>query len=168
MIYTYRYRIDRRTWYWTLLYVVAYLALGIGLYLLYEGGYFSAWFSTSIGALLILMALSIPRKLVLTDQTLSVQCLLDVTELPREEIATIRRVEEEELHGIIPLFGGCGFFGYYGRFFDLKNFERLTIYASEWRNRVEITTIYEDKIWLSCSEAEQLIALLGEEPTSAA
>ncbi|MBQ3187126.1 MAG: hypothetical protein IJB62_06200 [Alistipes sp.] len=168
MIYTYRYRIDRRTWYWTLLYVVAYLALGIGLYLLYEGGYFSAWFSTSIGALLILMALSIPRKLVLTDQTLSVQCLLDVTELPREEIATIRRVEEEELHGIIPLFGGCGFFGYYGRFFDLKNFERLTIYASEWRNMVEITTIYEDKIWLSCSEAEQLIALLGEEPTSAA
>ena len=167
MIYTYRYRIDRRTWYWTLLYVVAYLALGIGLYLLYEGGYFSAWFSTSIGALLILMALSIPRKLVLTDQTLSVQCLLDVTELPREEIATIRRVEEEELHGIIPLFGGCGFFGYYGRFFDLKNFERLTIYASEWRNMVEITTIYEDKIWLSCSEAEQLIALLGEEPTSA-
>lgn len=168
MIYTYRYRIDRRTWYWTLLYVVAYLALGIGLYLLYEGGYFSAWFSTSIGALLILMALSIPRKLVLTDQTLSVQCLLDVTELPREEIATIRRVEEEELHGIIPLFGGCGFFGYYGRFFDLKNFERLTIYASEWRNMVEITTIYEDKIWLSCSEAERLIALLGEEPTSAA
>lgn len=168
MIYTYRYRIDRRTWYWTLLYVVAYLALGIGLYLLYEGGYFSAWFSTSIGALLILMALSIPRKLVLTDQTLSVQCLLDVTELPREEIATIRRVEEEELHGIIPLFGGCGFFGYYGRFFDLKNFERLTIYASEWRNMVEITTIYEDQIWLSCSEAEQLIALLGEEPTSAA
>ena len=168
MIYTYRYRIDRRTWYWTLLYVVAYLALGIGLYLLYEGGYFSAWFSTSIGALLILMALSIPRKLVLTDQTLSVQCLLDVTELPREEIATIRRVEEEELHGIIPFFGGCGFFGYYGRFFDLKNFERLTIYASEWRNMVEITTIYEDKIWLSCSEAEQLIALLGEEPTSAA
>lgn len=168
MIYTYRYRIDRRTWYWTLLYVVAYLALGIGLYLLYEGGYFSAWFSTSIGALLILMVLSIPRKLVLTDQTLSVQCLLDVTELPREEIATIRRVEEEELHGIIPLFGGCGFFGYYGRFFDLKNFERLTIYASEWRNMVEITTIYEDKFWLSCSEAEQLIALLGEEPTSAA
>lgn len=168
MIYTYRYRIDRRTWYWTLLYVVAYLALGIGLYLLYEGGYFSAWFSTSIGALLILMALSIPRKLVLTDQTLSVQCLLDVTELPREEIATIRRVEEEELHGIIPLFGGCGFFGYYGRFFDLKNFERLTIYASEWRNIIEITTIYEDKIWLSCSEAEQLIALFGEEPTSAA
>ncbi len=166
MIYTYRYRIDRRTWYWTLLYVVAYLGLGIGLYLLYEGGYFSAWFSTSIGALLILMALSIPRRLTLTDEQLVVECLLDVTELPREEIASVRRVEEEELRGILPLFGGCGFFGYYGHFLDLKHFERLTIYASEWRNMVEITTIYEEKLWLSCSEADRLIALLGEEPAA--
>lgn len=166
MIYTYRYRIDRRTWYWTLLYVVAYLGLGIGLYLLYEGGYFSAWFSTSIGALLILMALSIPRRLTLTDEQLVVECLLDVTELPREEIASVRRVEEEEMRGILPLFGGCGFFGYYGHFLDLKHFERLTIYASEWRNMVEITTIYEEKLWLSCSEADRLIALLGEEPAA--
>lgn len=166
MTHTYRYRIDRKTWYWTLLYVVLYIGLGIGLYLLYEGGYFSAWFATSIGALLILMALSIPRKLILTEEKLEVRCLLDMTEIPCKEIASVRRVEQSEMRGIIPLFGGCGFFGYYGHFFDLKHFERLTIYASEWRNMVEINTIYEDRLWISCSEAETLIALLSEETPS--
>lgn len=166
MTHTYRYRIDRKTWYWTLLYVVLYIGLGIGLYLLYEGGYFSAWFATSIGALLILMALSIPRKLILTEEKFEVRCLLDMTEIPRKEIASVRRVEQSEMRGIIPLFGGCGFFGYYGHFFDLKHFERLTIYASEWRNMVEINTIYEDRLWISCSEAETLIALLSEETPS--
>lgn len=166
MIHTYRYRIDRRTRYWTLLYVVVYLGLGLGLYMLYEGGYFSAWFATSIGALLLLMALSIPRKLILTKEKLEVRCLLDMTEIPREEIASVRRVAPEEMRWIFPLFGGCGFFGYYGHFLDLKHFERLMIYASEWRNMVEVTTIYEDKLWISCSEADQLIAHLTEQPAA--
>ena len=64
---------------------------------------------------------------------------------------------------VFPLFGGCGFFGYYGHFFDLKNFERVRVYASEWRNMVELTTIYEERIWLSSGEAEALVSLLSEE-----
>lgn len=163
MTHIYKYRIDRRTWYWTLLYMVGYIGLGIGLYLLYEGGYFSAWFATSIGALLILMALSIPRKLILTDEKLEIRCLLDMTELPRAEIASVRRLEKEEMRYIFPLFGGCGFFGYYGHFLDLRHFERLTIYASKWRNMIEINTIYEERFWLSCDKAEELISLLSEE-----
>ena len=63
----------------------------------------------------------------------------------------------------MPILGGCGFFGYYGHFFDLKHFERVRIYASEWRNMVEVTTIYEERIWLSSGEAEELVRLLTEE-----
>lgn len=143
--------------------MAVYIGLGVALYLLYEGGYFSAWFSTSIGALLILMALSIPRRLIVSDHLLEVRCLLDATELAREEIASVRKLETEELRFVLPLYGGCGFFGYYGHFLDLKHFERVKIYASEWRNMVEITTIYEEKLWLSCSEADELIELLTEE-----
>ena len=143
--------------------MAVYIGLGVALYLLYEGGYFSAWFSTSIGALLILMALSIPRRLIVSDHLLEVRCLLDATELAREEIASVRKLEAEELRFVLPLYGGCGFFGYYGHFLDLKHFERVKIYASEWRNMVEITTIYEEKLWLSCSEADELIDLLTEE-----
>lgn len=162
MTHTFRYRCDRRTLYWTLVYVVVYIGLGFGLYYLYEGDYLSAWFTSCVGALLVLMALSIPRKIVIDDAKLEVRCLLDLTELPRAEIASVRKVERQEMRWVIPLFGGCGFFGYYGHYLDLKNFERLRIYASEWRNLVEITDIYEERLWVSCSEPEQLIALLEQ------
>ena len=120
MIHTYKYRFDRRTLYWTALYVVVYIGLGYGLYRLYAGEYLSAWFISCVGALLILMALSIPRKLVVTDASLEIRCLLDITELRRDEIVGARRVEADEMRWLLPLFGGCGFFGYYGHFFDLR------------------------------------------------
>lgn len=164
MITRFNYRCDRRTIYWTLVYVVAYTGLGVGLYYLYEGDYLSAWFISCVGALLVLMALSIPRKIIVDDQKVEVHCLLDITELLREEILSVRRVERSDMRYVIPLFGGCGFFGYYGHFFDLKHFERIRIYASEWRNMVEITNIYEERLWVSCSDPERLIELL--QPTS--
>ena len=139
---------------------MGHFGLGIGLYFLYEGDYLSAWFTSCVGALLVLMALSIPRKIIIDDEKLEVRCLLDLTEVPRTEIASVRKVEPHEMRWVLPLFGGCGFFGYYGHFFDLRHFERLLIYASEWRNLVEITNIYEERIWVSCSEPDRLIEVL--------
>ena len=163
MSHIFRYRCDKRTIYWTLLYVVVYLGLGAGFYLLYEGGYLSAWFASCVGALLVLMALSIPRKIVVEPTRIEVRCLLDITELERKDIVAVRPIEPREMRWVFPLFGGCGFFGYYGYFFDLKHFERIRIYASEWRNLVEITDIYEDRLIVSCAAREQLIALLSEQ-----
>ncbi len=158
----YKYRFDRHTIYWTMIYLIVFILLGIGLYFLYEGGYLSAWFTSFIVALIALMSLSIPRKIVITDDLVEVCCLLDITEIRREEIASARRVETKRLKWVIPLFGGCGFFGYYGHFFDLRHFERVRIYASEWQNFVEITDIYEERLYVSCSDADQLVALLNE------
>jgi hypothetical protein len=112
---------------------------------------------------MLLMALSIPRRILIDEELVVVRCLLDATEIRRDEIASVRRLEAEELRGVIPILGGCGFFGYYGHFFDLKNFERVRVYASEWRNMIELTTIYEERIWLSSGEAEALVSLLSEE-----
>ena len=42
----YKYRFDRRTIYWTLVYLVVFILLGGLLYHLYEGGYLSAWFTS--------------------------------------------------------------------------------------------------------------------------
>lgn len=162
MTHIYKYRFDRRTLYWTALYVVIYIGLGWGLYRLYEGEYLSAWFTSCIGALFLLMALSIPRKLVLSDEKFEIRCLLDITELQREELAGARRVRPDEMSWIIPIFGGCGFFGYYGHFFHLRQLDRIRVYASQWRNLVEIMTVYEDRIWVSCDEADELIDRINE------
>lgn len=157
---SYKYHFDRRTIYWTLVYLVIFILLGGLLYHLYEGGYLSAWFTSFIVALVALMALSIPRRIVVTDDKVEIRCLLDITEIRRDEIASVHRVDVRRMKWFIPLFGGCGFFGYYGHFIDLRHFERVRLYASEWKNFVEITDIYEDRLYVSCSQADELVALL--------
>lgn len=157
---TYKYHFDRRTIYWTLVHLVVFVLLGVALYVLYEGGYLSAWFTSFVGALIALMALSIPRKIVVTDQTLEVRCLLDITEIRRDEIASVRRVDTRQMKGLFPIFGACGFFGYYGHFFDLRRLDRVRIYASKWSDLVEIKDIYEDRLYVSCDDADRLVAEL--------
>lgn len=156
----YKYRFSRHTIYVSIVYLIVFVLLGWGLYHLYEGGYLSAWFTSFIVALIALMALSIPRKIVVMDDRVEIRCLLDITEIRRDEIASVRRVENRRMKWLIPIFGGYGFFGYYGHFLDLRRLDRVRIYASEWRNFVEITDIYEDRLYVSCSEADRLVAEL--------
>ena len=54
-------------------------------------------------------------------------------------------------------------FGYYGYYFDLKTFEKVVVYASEWKNLVEIVDIYEQRYYVSCTQADELVALLQSE-----
>ena len=145
----YKYSFSRHTLSLTTIYLTIFLALGIGLYFLYEGGYLSAWFFSFIVALVALMSLSIPRRILVDDEGLHILCLLDITELHPEEIASVRQVEKQELRGYVP-------------YFDLKNLERVKIYASEWRNFVEITDIYENRIYVSCTQGEELVNDLRE------
>lgn len=166
----FKYHFRRRTIYLSILYVVAFVLLGWLLFHLYEGGYLSAWFTSFIVALIALMSLSIPQRIVVTPDRLEVRCLLDITEIPRETIASVRRVDAKRMKWFFPLFGGYGFFGYYGHFLDLKNFEHVRVYATEWKNFVEITDIYEDRLFVSCSDPDALVeSLLGQpEPSPAA
>ena len=158
----YRFRFDRRTMYLTAAHLLVYAALGVLLYWLYEGGFMSAWFTSFVAALAALMALSIPSKVVVTDDTVEIRCLCDFTELRRDEIASVEAIPNDELKWHIPLFGGYGFFGYYGHYMDLERFERVKIYASEWRNFVRITDIYDDSVIISCRDAESFVSLFGD------
>jgi len=129
---------------------------------LYEGGYLSAWFLSFCIAFVALTAMSIPRKIVVTDNTLLIRCILDITEIPRNEIVSVRAVEKHEMRWMLPLFASIGFFGYYGHFFDLKNMRHVEIYASTWSDFIEITTIYEDTYYVSCTERDELIDELAQ------
>lgn len=161
MITIYKYRFDRRTLYWTAVHLVVFTWMGVGLYYLYEGGYFSAWFTSFIAAAVALMALSIPRKIIVKEDTVEIRCLLDITEIPRADIKAVRPITDlRRMKWMIPLFGGCGFFGYYGYFLDLRRFERVRIYASVWRNFVEIEDRYDERIIVSCPDVERLVAEL--------
>ena len=151
------YKFDRRTITLTVLMLLVCAAGSVLLYALYTGGFFSAWFVSFVLALIALMVLSIPRRIVMLDNTLEIQCIFEITEIDVKEIASINKVDKDKLRWAMPLFASSGFFGYYGKFFDLKEFESVTIYASEWNNFVEIVDIYDSRIYVSCREADVLI-----------
>lgn len=157
MIRSFKYHIDRKTIIKTVLVLLLFIAGAVLLYVLYTGGAFSAWFVSAIMAIVALMVLSVPRRVVLLDDTLEIQCISDITEINIREIASVRKVEKRDMRWIILLFGASGFFGYYGKFFDLKEFDTVTIYASEWNNFVEITDIYDARTYISCREADEFI-----------
>ena len=126
----FKYRFSRRTLYLSAFYILVLALIGLGLHSLYIGGYLSAWFVSLVVALFALMSLSIPRKIVVKKATVEILCLLDMTEIPRMEIASVQRVDPRQMRWVVPLFGGYGFFGYYGYYFDLKTFEKVVVYAS--------------------------------------
>ena len=157
MIRSFSYKSNRRTKLKTLITLTFIIIIALVLYQLYTGGFFSAWFISLVGALMALMVLSIPRRIVLLDDKLEIQCLLDITEFDIREIASMRKVPVKDMRWAIRILGAAGFFGYYGKFFNLKEFEIITIYASEWDNFVEITDIYDSRTYVSCREADNLI-----------
>jgi len=158
----FKYRFGRRMYYLSVLYVAAFALIVVMLHTLYAGGYLSAWFLSLVIALFALFSLSIPRKIVVKPTTVEILCLLDMTEIPRPEIAAVRRVSTRRMRGFIPLFGGCGFFGYYGHYFNLNRFEKVLIYASRWDRFVEITDIYEQKYYVSCDDPDRLVETLRQ------
>ena len=157
MIRSFNYNFNRRTKLSTAFTLIGVLLIAGALYLLYTGGFFSAWFLSFMAALVGLMVLSIPRRIVLLGDRVEIQCVCDITEFDVREIASMRKMEPREMRWVIRLFGAAGFFGYYGKYLDLKQFEIVTIYASEWDNFVEITDIYDSRTIVSCREADNLI-----------
>ena len=154
----YKQRLGRRVLYSSILYLVAVAGISVLLTLVYEGGYISAWFISLILALLALMILSIPRRVIVDANGVEIRCIAEDTSLPFSDIADIRKVEKRTMKSCIPVFGAVGFFGHYGRFLNLRTMEFIHIYASRWGKFVEIVKIDGGKYYISCEERDALIA----------
>ena len=162
MTRSFRYNTDRKTIVKSILFLLLIVAGAVLLYVLYTGGAFSAWFLSAVGAVLALMVLSIPQRVVLLDDTLEIQCISDITEINIREIASVRKVEKRDMNACLPIFGAVGFFGHYGRYLNLRTMEFVHIYASRWGKFVEITDIDGNKYYISCEERDDIIKRVGE------
>lgn len=158
---TFRYRLGGATVVLSILYLVAMAAIIIFITRIYEGGYVLAWALSLVVAVVLLLVLSIPRCVVLAEEAVEIRCVLEATELRYEDIADVRLVPQRETRLFVPLFASLGFFGYYGIFFNLRNMESVHLYASRWRNFVEITDLADHRYYISCDEAEHLVTVVG-------
>ena len=158
----YKYRLGRRVLYVSILYLLVAAAIATLLAFLFQGGYISAWFISLIAALVALMTLSIPRRVVVDDEGIEIQCIAEDTTLSYDDIAAIRKVEKREMNRCVPLIGAMGFFGHYGRFFNLRTKKIVYIYAARWGKFVEITDVEGDKYYISCEEADDMVKRVAE------
>ncbi len=157
----YKYRLNGHTWYWTMVHFAVFAALVAAIPFLFDGGYMIAWVASLLVAVVALMTLSIPRRMVLTDSAVEIRCVSDLTTLPYTDIASVRAVPSRRMYWFMPVFASSGFFGYYGYFLDLRRFDMVKVYASTWRNFVEITDVCEEKYYVSCNNAAEMVALVG-------
>ncbi len=158
----YKYRFGKQVIYFSVLYLLLVIGLSVLLTLVYEGGYISAWFISLILAILALMILSIPRRVVVDDEGIEIQCIAEDTTLAFEDIANIRKVNKREMRSCLLVFGAVGFFGHYGRFINLRTMEFIHIYASRWGKFVEITDIDGNKYYISCEDRNDIIKRVNE------
>ena len=156
-MFEYKYTIDNKTKYRTVVHFLIFAGVATGLFVLFEGGYILAWFISIIVAVLALMALSIPRKVVVGEDGIDISCISDYTYIAYNEIASVCTVESSEMKFTIPIFAAAGFFGYYGCYLNLRGMDFVKIYASKWSGFVEITDIYEDKYYISCDDEREMV-----------
>ena len=157
MIHDFTYRADRRTRRLSLIWVGALVAL-VGVLVLYSrSGYFPTWFLFFLVTVGLLYILSIPRRIRVTDEALEIHCTVELTSVALEDIASIRRMEPDEMRFSMPLLGSYGFFGYYGWFYNFQEFSLFKVYCSQWKDFVRIDDIYETTYVVNCADAEALI-----------
>ncbi len=152
----FKYGLDKRcriiTWS-----VLGGLALVMGLLWFFSpGGYLSAWFLSITIAFMALCALSIPRNIRTTSDAVEIGCLIEITHIPYNHVKSVRRVERAELKPFIPVFASPGFFGYFGYWLDLRNWDFVKVYATSWQGLVIIEDIYEQRYLVSCDNPEAL------------
>ena len=153
----YRYNFSRKVIYLGLLQIAVAVALGYLIYILFEGDYLSVWFASFVVALFLLLFLSIPQRVVVTSTAVQIGCIMEIREIKISNITSIRRINPRALRWVVPLFAGWNLFGYYGTYLNLRSFERVRLYASEWRYFVEIVDIYDDRYIISCRQGEALV-----------
>ncbi len=153
----YKFRFSSQVIYIGILYIAVVALLGYLLYVLYEGDYISVWFTSFMVAYIWLLTLSIPRRIVVTPEKVSIRCILEIRDIKISDIVKVRKVNPVNLRWVIPLFAGWKFFGYYGTYFDLHRAEKLRFYATEWRYFVEIVDIYDDRYYISCRDRDSLV-----------
>ncbi len=158
----FKYNFSRGVIYGGLLQILLVSAIGYLLYYLYDGGYISAWFVSVVIAFILLLLISLPRKIVVTSSALRVMCVLEMVEINIDDIVKIRRINPRTTRCIIPLIGSYGLFGYYGHFADIRRAEKVKVYATERANLIEIIDIYEDRYIISCRESAELLSIVRE------
>lgn len=158
---------DQRTHYVTASVITAGVMLLLLWFYYIETSYYTAWIISNIVAIICLYILSVPRYIEVTSEAVEIHCIVDLTRIKLEDLSSVRKMAPKEMSRCIPIVGSYGFFGYYGYYLDLRRWNMVKVYATQWRNFVEIEDIYEQRYIISCVDYEALARAVEENAAGA-
>ncbi len=160
---TFRYGgFDGRVWCVSLLSLLVTGGACAWLFLTAGGAYYiAAWVTMVVVAIMALCLLSVPRRIILSEKELELRCLVESIYIPLDKIVDVAEVERGAFGWKIPLVGVAGFWGYYGRWLDVKSWRIHRVCATRRSGCVAIHTTHH-RYLVSCNSPQLLRALLVE------
>lgn len=156
----FRYTFGKRIRWISIAMLVVIVGVVFALYMLYDGGYISAWFMSVTVAIIALCVLSVPRYIRVDDRSVEIHCILEMTEIELIDVEVVERIERRQVKWLVPVVASFGLFGHYGIYFDFSTLDWVRVYASQWDNLVMISDKYEQQFLVSCDDPEQLISAI--------
>jgi len=151
---------DGRVWWTSIVTTLLFGGLCAWLFATADGAYYLAAWTTMTGVTLgVLCLLSTPWRIVLSDEVLELRCLLDVSYISLHSVVDVEVLDEERLGRRVPLVGCYGFWGYYGRFLDLRTRKVCRVYATRRKGCVAIHTSRRRYV-VSCRTPEMLRSMI--------
>lgn len=124
--------------------------------------YIAAWTTATTVVLIALFLLSVPRRIILTDEELELRCLVESTYIPLRSIVDVEVLGADGFKGKIPLLGAYGFCGYYGHYLDVRRWRFYRVYATRRGGCVAIHTT-KRRYLVSCRTPEMLRVMILQE-----
>lgn len=153
---------DKCAWWLSMVTIVIFGGVCAWLFLTAGGAYYlAAWVTTTGVVLLALCMLSVPWRILLSEEELELRSLVDVTYIPLRTIVDVEVVGEGCFESKVPLVGVYGLWGYYGRYLDLKRWRFYRVYATRRRGCVVIHTTRRRYV-VSCRTPEMLRTMIWE------
>ena len=146
-LYRERYKYSKFVIIVTIICIVCAIAIYFTLSNTSTGTYLSGWFALSAAALMVLVAISSPFSIVITNKNIILHGYADLYQIPLKKIESVRVVKKAHYKYYIPVFISFGYFGYFGFLFNWKKRNICRIYATKYSSWVEINT-YENDIYV--------------------
>lgn len=148
---------DKRSKSVTAIILTLVVAALVALVVFYRNGtYLPAWVVSLVAAFMLLVSLSIPRRISVGDAAVEIFCILDMSRIEWGDFRSVRVMEHRECRRLIPFAASCGFFGYYGRYYNLVDHTIVRMYARRRDNLVAITDCYGRCYVVSCESPSEL------------
>lgn len=147
---------DSRVWWVSALWLLLTGGALAALWMTAGGAYYlAAWVSMACVVIIALCLLSVPRRIIIGEESVELRCLVDTTYIPLSRIVDVEVLENGALGSKIPLVGIYGFWGYYGHYLDVRKWRIYRVYATR-RNKSVVVHTTKRRYVVSCGAPEMM------------